>query len=182
LLSCLQSFTLPHQPEDHGFYKRVDDIWSGVAQKYIKNRWNIFNAVIFQPFPKSIGAASDARGGNAMGLSGSDHDRFVLEIATIYTNKADDDLVKAMVRDITATLSLKLSEEKEKAKSVGRTIGDYNPFYMNDAGPDQDVMSSFKDAKKFAKLQKEMDPTGLWANRAGGYKYKPDLGDMEEWF
>jgi hypothetical protein len=111
-----------------------------------------------------------------MGLSGTDHDRFVLEIATIWTNKAEDDLVKAMVRDITATLSLKLSEDKSKAKTSGRIIGDYNPFYMNDAGPDQDVMSSFKDAKKFAKLQKDMDPTGLWAKRAGGYKHKESTG------
>jgi hypothetical protein len=42
---------------------------------------------------------------------------------------------------------------------------------MNDAGPDQDVMGSYKDSAKFKALQREVDPNGLWSKRAGGYKF-----------
>jgi hypothetical protein len=42
---------------------------------------------------------------------------------------------------------------------------------MNDAGTDQDVMGSYRDNKKFAALQKELDPSGLFSKRAGGFKH-----------
>lgn len=42
---------------------------------------------------------------------------------------------------------------------------------MNDAGPDQDVMATYKDSKKFMELRMSVDPEGLWSKRAGGYKY-----------
>jgi hypothetical protein len=45
---------------------------------------------------------------------------------------------------------------------------------MNDAGEDQDVMSSYRDHAKFAILQKEVDPKGFFSKRAGGYKFKAD--------
>jgi hypothetical protein len=51
------------------------------------------------------------------------------------------------------------------------TKATYNPFFMNDAGPDQDVMSTYRDSKKFAALQREIDPKGLFSKRVGGYKY-----------
>lgn len=43
---------------------------------------------------------------------------------------------------------------------------------MNDAGVDQDIMATYQDAQKFVLLQQQMDPTGLFSRRAGGFKYK----------
>ncbi len=59
---------------------------------------------MLQPFPKLFGKHADARGGNAMGLTGTDHDRFVLEIASLYANKADDETVQAWGKAFTDKL------------------------------------------------------------------------------
>lgn len=47
----------------------------------------------------------------------------------------------------------------------------YNPFFANDATFDQDVLGSYKDAEKFKALQRSIDPQGLFAKNAGGFKY-----------
>jgi hypothetical protein len=57
------------------------------------------------------------------------------------------------------------------AKAKGFDVGEYNPFFMNDAGPDQDILSSYKDSKHFTHLQKEVDPKGFFSKRGGGYKF-----------
>lgn len=58
------------------------------------------------------------------------------------------------------------------ARARGSSIGEYNPYFMNDAGTGQDVMGTYRDSEKFAFLQRELDPNGLWSRRAGGYKYE----------
>jgi hypothetical protein len=121
----------------------------------------------FQALPNTVGKASEERGGNAMGLSGKDQPRFILEIAGVWNSKADDETMWSMARQLTESLTGELGQMKAQGKAVG-----YNPLFMNDAGPDQDVMASYKDAAQFAKLQKAVDPTGFFSKRAGGYKYK----------
>jgi hypothetical protein len=79
--------------------------------------------LVFQPFPKIFGKHSEARGGSAMGLSGSDHDRFVLEISSIYTNKADDDVIQEWGKAFTDKL-----EEHLKVQTVSRLT---MSFYTN---------------------------------------------------
>lgn len=105
-----------------------------------------------------------------MGLTANDKDRFILEIAGVYNKSEDDDLVLAMGKEFTDALTKKLQVQVQ-SKAVG-DIETYNPLFMNDAGPDQDVMGSYKDSKKFMALQTSVDPEGLWSKRAGGYKYK----------
>lgn len=53
--------------------------------------------------------ASEKRGGNAMGLTASDPDRFVLEIAGIYQKAEDDKKVQDMGKEFTDLL---LAESK----------------------------------------------------------------------
>jgi hypothetical protein len=120
----------------------------------------------FQSLPNTVGKASEERGGNAMGLSGKDKPRVILEIAGTWSKKEDDQAIWAVARKLTE----KLEGQVKKLQAVD-TSAAYNPLFMNDAGPDQDVMSTYKDWKKFAKLQKEVDPKGFFAKRAGGYKY-----------
>jgi hypothetical protein len=127
--------------------------------------------IAYQPFPRTIGQASAARGGNAMGLTANDKDRFILEIAGIYNKSEDDDLVLAMGKEFTDALNKQLGPLKTQAKAAGVEIEDYLPLFMNDAGPDQDVMATYKDVAKFKALQRSVDPNGLWSKRAGGYKY-----------
>lgn len=104
-----------------------------------------------------------------MGLSSLDKDRFILEIAGVYNKSEDDDLVQAMGKEFTNALTKKLKVAIQSKAVKGE---EYNPLFMNDAGPDQDVMASYKDSKKFMELQMNVDPEGLWAKRSGGYKYQ----------
>ncbi|KAF2396177.1 FAD-binding domain-containing protein [Trichodelitschia bisporula] len=169
--TSFRSITLPHLPHDHGYYSRVDALWSNITAKHLKGRYLVGSTLAFQPFPNSMGKATETKGGNAMGLKGSDHTRFVIEIAGIYSRKADDDVVQEMSREYTQVLTEQLQGVKASAKAKGITVGEYNPMFGNDAGPDQDVMGSYRDVATFRKLQKQLDPEGLFAKRAGGFKY-----------
>lgn len=106
-----------------------------------------------------------------MGLTANDKDRFILEIASIYNKSEDDQLVLEMGKEFTEALTKQLRPLMTQAKAAGVVYENYLPLFMNDAGPDQDVMSTYKDVEKFKSLQRSVDPNGLWSKRAGGYKY-----------
>ncbi|TID27652.1 FAD-binding domain-containing protein [Venturia nashicola] len=168
--TSFRSISLPYQPNNPAYYAEIEDIWNKVSQSYIKRAKGTVTATIaYQPFPRTVGQASEKRGGNAMGLSANDKDRFILEVAGIYNKSDDDDLVQAMGKEFTDALAKKLNTQiQSKALDDLET---YNPLFMNDAGPDQDVMATYKDAVEHMKLQMSVDPKGLWAKRAGGFKY-----------
>jgi hypothetical protein len=167
------TITLPIQPTNPGFLAEVEDIFTNVSAKY-STKFKGFGGMglVFQPFPKAFGKAAEARGGNAMGLLGSDHDRYVLEIPGLYSNGADEKVMNAWVAEFMDRVQDRLKTVTVSLKAKGVTVGQYNPYFMNDAGPGQDVMSSYKDAAKFAKIQRSVDPDGLFSKRAGGYKFK----------
>jgi hypothetical protein len=106
-----------------------------------------------------------------MGLTANDHNRFVLEITALWQDKADDEVLAKIHRTLTEWISKQLVAMKSRFTAAeAAAIGDYNPFFMNDASDDQDVMGSYRDADKFRRLQKSVDPEGLW-KRAGGFKH-----------
>jgi hypothetical protein len=161
-----QSITLPHQ-SDPAYYLNIEKQLRNITADFSKNHWTAQTTLAFQALPNTVGKASEARGGNAMGLKGTDQARFILEIAGVWNNKADDESMWSLARQLTNNLTTQLDQMKASGKAVG-----YNPLFMNDAGPDQDVFSTYKDVEKFAKLQREVDPKGFFAKRAGGYKFK----------
>jgi hypothetical protein len=140
---------------------------ANITADFSKKHWTAQTTLAYQALPNTVGKASEARGGNAMGLKGTDRPRFILEIAGVWNSKADDESMWSMARQLTNNLTTQLGQMKAAGTDVG-----YNPLFMNDAGPDQDVFSTYKDVDKFAKLQREVDPTGFFAKRAGGYKIK----------
>jgi len=174
MYTSFRSITLPHLPKDHGYYSRIDAMWNNITATRAKGRTGltgITTTLAYQPWSRSIGKASAARGGNSMGLTANDGDRFVIEIAGIYQKKEDEKLVHDMSREFTDMLEKDLENIKAKAQTMGAQIETYLPHFMNDAAVDQDVMATYKDRALFARLQKEVDPTGLFSKRAGGFKY-----------
>jgi hypothetical protein len=171
--TSFRTLTLPIQPSNPGFLGEIEDIFANISTKY-STKFKGFGSMapVFQPFTRGFGKAADARGGNAMGLTGNDHDRYVLEVPGVYSNKEDDEVIQAWGREFEDAVMKRLKVVSANLKAKGVTVGDYNPLFMNDAGPGQDVMSSYKDAETFAKLQKSIDPEGLFSKRAGGYKFK----------
>ena len=59
------------------------------------------SSITCQPFPKIIGKHSEDRGGNAMGLSGTDPDRMILEIQSTWRSSKDDERNYLMSKELT---------------------------------------------------------------------------------
>jgi hypothetical protein len=171
--TSFRTITLPIQPSNPGFLAEVEDIFTNVSAKY-STKFKGYGGLglVFQPFTRGFGKAADASGGNAMGLTGTDHDRYVLEVPGLYNDKADDGIIQAWGKEFEDQVLERLKVVSANLKAKGVNIGMYNPYFMNDAGPDQDVLSSYKDAATFAKLQRSVDPEGFFSKRAGGYKFK----------
>ena len=125
-------------------------------------------SVDFQPLPSIIGAISETKGGNAMGLSASDPDRLILEIQGSWLLAEDDAVAYSLTKQLTEWLDEEVPEWLDEA---GMSRGVYLPLFMNDAAGDQPVTQSYKDFAKFKKLQQQLDPNGLFSTRAGGFKY-----------
>lgn len=106
-----------------------------------------------------------------MGLKGSDGPRFILEITSLWSDAKDDAEVTTLAKKFTDTVNQQVEKFKAGGATGKNAFEPYNPLFMNDAATDQDVLATFKDAAKFQKLQKEIDPNGLFAKRAGGFKY-----------
>jgi FAD/FMN-containing dehydrogenase len=125
-------------------------------------------SVDFQPLPSLIGKISASKGGNAMGLSSSDPDRIILIYQGAWNLPTDDELAYGIARQITGWLDEVVPVWMEEA---GISEDTYLPMFMNDAMYDQPVTQSYRDYEKFKALQKQVDPNGLFATRAGGFKY-----------
>jgi hypothetical protein len=125
-------------------------------------------SIDFQPFPSLIGQHSEERGGNAMGLSGSDPDRLILELQCSWASALDDNTVYNLTREVTDWLETKIPEWNAQA---GLDAEAYLPYFMNDAMGDQNVTGSYKAYEGLKALQREVDPQGMFHARAGGFKY-----------
>jgi hypothetical protein len=121
--------TLPIQPSNPGFLGEVEDIFTNVSAKYstmFKGYGGL--GLVFQPFTRGFGKAADARGGNAMGLTGSDHDRYVLEMPGLYTSKEDDNVIQAWGKEFEDQVMERLKVVTVNLKAKGVTVGQYSKF------------------------------------------------------
>lgn len=121
-------------------------------------------SVDFQPFPSIIGQHSQERGGNAMGISGNDPDRLLLEIQCSWVLPNDDELFVGASQALVDWLEVKVPEW-----TGGKDV--YLPYLMNDAAGDQNVTGTYRDYAGFKALQLEMDPDRFWSERGGGLTY-----------
>lgn len=168
-MDAWQTFTLPYIESNPEMYTEIAAKWKEITAPHLINPLSLNSqcSADFQPFPSKIGAESQKRGGNALGISGHDPDRFLLEFQCSWALPSDDPILLEMSRSITAWLEEKLPEWLANA-----ALGDpYLPWLMNDAMGDQNVTGKYKDYAKLKSLQEEIDPQRLFDTRAGGYKY-----------
>jgi hypothetical protein len=125
-------------------------------------------SVDFQPIPKIIGSHSERKGGNAIGLTGSDPDRLFLEIQGTWLLPEDDAVGYALLKQLTDWLDTAVPTWLDEA-GMSRDI--YLPLFINDAAGDQPVFQSYKEIETLKALQRSVDPKGLFSGRAGGFKY-----------
>lgn len=148
-------------------YTAIVDEFASLLEKALLNpvRLTAQCSIDFQPFPAIIGQHSQEHGGNAMGISGNDIDRLLLEIQCSWASELDDEVFDEASRQLVEWV----------AEQVPIWAGDeeqlYLPYLMNDAAGDQNVTGTYRDYAKFKALQQEMDPNGFFKNRGGGFVY-----------
>lgn len=156
--------------------------WRSILQPhFMRTRHALsFWAMTMQPFPSTIGAHTEDRGGNAMGLRASDPDRLILEFSGMWQCKSEDETMRKMSLEIIKWLDEKTPGWVAEARRLREKDGDgddaseadwHMPLFMNDAMDGQDVTKSYRGFEVFKTMQKSVDPDGLWAKRLGGFKY-----------
>jgi hypothetical protein len=131
------------------------------------------SSLAFQPFPRIFGAQSDLVGGNAMGLTTGDKNRFVVEMNQLWFNGKYDADALEIGKQFQAALEAQKAQIMTTASATNASLETYTPFYMNDAADDTAVLASYKKYDQFKALQREMDPEGLWLRSGGaaGWRY-----------
>ncbi|KAK1772874.1 cytochrome P450 [Phialemonium atrogriseum] len=114
-------------------------------------------AFTYQPVSKAWLTASQAAGGNVLGLDPEEGTIIAGLIAGQWVDPADDDVMFAFARNATAEIERQTKE-----------LGLYHPFiYLNDAGPGQKPFAAYGSGKSLPKLlslQKKYDPKGFFKN------------------
>ncbi|KAH7320084.1 hypothetical protein B0I35DRAFT_451019 [Stachybotrys elegans] len=164
-----RTYTIPYVKGHPEMYTEIADMWSNITAPHLSTSLPGLSqcSIDFQPLPAIIGAESQRRGGNAMGISGDDIDRLILELQCGWAGQQDDEVIYSMSRAMTDWLEARvpvwLANESQS--------NPYLPLLMNDAMGDQNVTGRYRDYAIFKALQSEMDPDGVFRNRVGGYKY-----------
>lgn len=179
--NSFREITYPNLPEDdmvdflnyywNTTYERVliDGLESGLDVQ--------ITGYVPQPLSVRIVEASNAQGPNALGLDPAHGDRIFVENQFLWASPLCAERCPQYAANISSEL---MAYQKSKYGNVEPThyqSGDisftnYNPQFMNDAAPDQDVYTSYGSAS-LARLKaaKQMyDPTGFFTTRQGGFK------------
>jgi len=128
---------LPYIPSNPNWYPQIEVQWKNLTAAYLSTHKSTIATIAFQPLPHIVGKQTALRGGNAMGLTANDHNRFVLEITALWQDKADDEVLAKIHRTLTEWISQQLVAMKSRfTAEEAAAIGDYNSFFMNDASDD----------------------------------------------
>ena len=130
-----------------------------------------------QPVSVRIAKASQAQGGNALGLDPDHGDRVWIENDFLWINPLCDQKCPAISKSLSEGLLANQKKVFAGVKATNQKSGDvnivnYNPLFLNDAAPDQDVYSSYGSTNlaKLKAVKKRYDPSGFLTTRQGGFK------------
>lgn len=165
----MKTYTIPFISSNPGIYVAIRNRWRDLTMTYLNNSLHLTGqcSVDFQPLPSIIGQHSEANGGNAMGLSGSDPNRLLLELQCEWPSATDDAELYSISRQMTDWLD----QQVPIWLAAANRENEYLPLFMNDAQADQNVTGSYRGYPEFRALQLQLDPQGLFRERAGGFKY-----------
>lgn len=124
---------------------------------------NLAYSLSFQPVPTIITTKAASRGGNSLGLDGSDGNLFNLLLTVSWDTQANDALINQQAKALF-----------DQSETTAKSLGLYNEYlYLNYAAPWQDPISGYGPTVK-ARLQavsKKYDPTGVFQTQVpGGFK------------
>ncbi|GAB0134519.1 hypothetical protein EsDP_00002886 [Epichloe bromicola] len=164
-----RTFTIPYMAGEPAMYAEISSKFTALLRPYLANPLHPITqcSLDFQPLSRAIGQHSQSAGGNAMGISGSDPDRIIIEVQCSWTLASDDAILARVTRDLTEWLRSMVP----RWLAEDPTAASYLPLFMNDASADQNVTGSYRDYARFRALQESVDPTGFFRNRGGGFVY-----------
>ncbi|KAI3319101.1 FAD-binding domain-containing protein [Xylariaceae sp. AK1471] len=130
----------------------------------VKATEGLICSLTFQPYAESLLQSSASKGGDVLGLEGTNSGSLVnLLLLTYWSNASDDGT-------ILGAMKIALQGIDQDAASKGTKV-DY--VYMNYASEDQDVIGSYgsKNKKLLQEASKKYDPKGLFQKGVpGGWK------------
>ncbi|PYI24019.1 FAD-binding domain-containing protein [Aspergillus violaceofuscus CBS 115571] len=129
-----------------------------------------------QPLSVRIANASQARGGNALGLDPRHGDRFWVENDLIWVNEHCNEACPGYLKEVADRVNVVFNETLRGARPTNYEAGDVdfvsvNPLFMNDAADYQDVYASYgtENQARLERIAKAYDPDRFMF-RQGGWK------------
>ncbi|ROT43687.1 FAD binding domain-containing protein [Sodiomyces alkalinus F11] len=147
----------------------LDDIyehWKQVRSSILLVPGMVGN-VAFQPLPRGMARIAREKGGDLLDLDDS-VDRVVLAITVSHLL----DVNSPRIQDALRSGYSGMREIVLQATREGRLPEAYLPLFMNDGFYEQDYFGrlSLEMAELAARVQEEVDPSGMFRNRTGGFK------------
>lgn len=175
--------TYPNLPEDE-MVDFLNTYWNTTYKRVLRDGLETLGLDIqitgFTPQPLSVRVieASNAQGENALGLNPDNGDRIWIENQFLWGSGAlCKDRCPEYAEDISNEL---MAIQKAKYgnfqpthyKSGEISFTNYNPLFMNDAAPNQDVYTSYGSANlaRLSAAKQKYDPMGFFTDRQGGFK------------
>lgn len=125
-------------------------------------------SIAFQPLPKGITQIAREKGGDLLDLDDS-IDRIILELDYSFWFNSDYATIDQTMQDTYDGLAAARDGFEEEGKLPTDV---YLPIFMNDGFYRQDYFGRLRgETKELAvSVRDELDPTGLWRDRTGGFK------------
>ncbi|KAF8209364.1 hypothetical protein K438DRAFT_1666111 [Mycena galopus ATCC 62051] len=157
----VQWFTLTLKPDAAVFWD-IHRQGAEIFEPYL-NRSGFSWGVVFQPLNYGFAVASEKNGGNPSGISPEDGDLIVVLGMALWSDRADDEILKAKTHEL-----WKWSEDTARESRL------LHPFiYMNYASSLQDVMGSIgpENLGRMRMIKDRYDPKNRFSkNWKGGFK------------
>lgn len=125
-------------------------------------------SIAFQPIPKRIAQLATNKGGDLLDLDDSVN-RIIMELDYSFWFDSDYATIDQTMQDTYNGLAAR----RDEAANAGKLDADaYLPLFMNDGFYRQDYFGRLRPEKKelAASVRDQLDPTGLWKDRTGGFK------------
>ncbi|KAL8950598.1 MAG: hypothetical protein Q9222_003378 [Ikaeria aurantiellina] len=134
----------------------------------IKDAEGILPALVMQPITKPMIKLFGKRGGNCLGIAESDGPLILMNLAIMWSSKADDDRIIAAADRV-------INNSIATAKSMKL---DYRYIYQNYASLKQSVFAGYGQAnqQRLIQISKKYDPDQVFQNLQPGY-FKLDGGN-----
>jgi hypothetical protein len=179
----IRTATLPNFPSPTGTQVLTDlhSFWQQNMDAATQADKKCESTLTFQPLPRHVARETNARGGNAAGLTEEMGDHIYIEMNISWTNRRVDEIIRKSIAAVTDGLNTMFTRyvgmrathtKTDTAAGVNATMQeDYYPLFPNDATWDQGVYRSFRESERLGQIQKSVDPDGFFSKRTVGWRF-----------